>query len=60
MGKNDLWIAACAKAASATLLTTDKDFSHLIPEYLDGEIVDPAAITHSSGTSPSNTVPTGR
>ena len=29
MGKNDLWIAACAKAAGATLLTTDKDFNHL-------------------------------
>jgi len=41
MGKNDLWIAACAKAAGAKLVTTDKDFSHLIPEHLDGEIVDP-------------------
>lgn len=42
MGKNDLWIAACAKAAGATLLTTDNDFSHLIPEHVDGEVVDPA------------------
>jgi tRNA(fMet)-specific endonuclease VapC len=42
MGKNDLWIAACAQAAGATLLTTDNDFSHLIPEYLDGEVIDPA------------------
>ena len=29
MGKNDLWIAATAHALNATLLTTDKDFSHL-------------------------------
>jgi len=43
MGKNDLWIAACAKAAGSTLLTTDNDFSHLIPEYLNGEVIDPAA-----------------
>jgi len=42
MGKNDLWIAACAKAAGATLLTTDNDFSHLIPEHVDGEVIDPA------------------
>jgi predicted nuclease of predicted toxin-antitoxin system len=31
MGKNDLWIAATAKAASMTILTTDKDFDHLHP-----------------------------
>ena len=42
MGKNDLWIAACTKAAGATLLTTDGDFSHLIPEHLDGKIVSPS------------------
>ena len=24
MGKNDLWIAACAKASGAILLTTDR------------------------------------
>ena len=35
MGKNDLWIAACAKAAGATLLTTDGDFEHLNPPMLD-------------------------
>lgn len=29
MGKNDLWIAACARAANVTLLTTDEDFAHL-------------------------------
>jgi predicted nucleic acid-binding protein len=41
MGKNDLWIAACAKAAGATLLTTDRDFDHLSPGLLDVELVDP-------------------
>lgn len=41
MGKNDLWIAACAKAAGATLLTTDKDFSHLSAQLLEVEYVDP-------------------
>ena len=31
LSDNDLWIAACAKAAGAVLLTTDKDFLHLNP-----------------------------
>ncbi len=42
MGKNDLWIAACSKAAGATLLTVDNDFSHLIPGHLDSEVIDHA------------------
>lgn len=29
MGKNDLWIAATARIAEGTLLTTDRDFDHL-------------------------------
>ena len=29
MGKNDVWIAATARVAGATLLTTDSDFDHL-------------------------------
>lgn len=29
IGKNDLWIAACAKATGAELITTDKDFECL-------------------------------
>lgn len=33
MGKNDLWIAATAHLARATLLTTDNDFNHLDPSY---------------------------
>ena len=31
MGKNDLWIAATARATGATLLTTDRNFDHLAP-----------------------------
>jgi len=41
MGKNDLWIGAAARAAGATLLTTDGDFDHLIPDHIDGVVIDP-------------------
>lgn len=34
MGKNDLWIAATAKATGAVLLTTDLDFDHLNPTHI--------------------------
>ena len=40
MGKNDLWIAATANVYDMTLVTTDKDFSHLDDEYLDFLYVD--------------------
>lgn len=39
MGKNDLWIAACAAAADAFLLSTDDDFGHLIPEQVRGDVI---------------------
>jgi predicted nucleic acid-binding protein len=39
MGKNDLWIAASALAAGATLLTADRDFEHLSPSLLQAEFV---------------------
>ncbi len=44
MGKNDVWIAAAAKAANAVLLTTDKDFNHLPPQmvkhiYIDSDTI---------------------
>ena len=39
MGKNDLWIAACAAAADAFLLSTDDDFDHLIPDQVRGEVI---------------------
>lgn len=35
MGKNDLWIAASASVLGAKLLTTDADFGHLNPVFLD-------------------------
>jgi tRNA(fMet)-specific endonuclease VapC len=34
MGKNDLWIAATAKVAGATLLTIDSDFDHLNSTFI--------------------------
>jgi len=37
MGKNDVWIAASAKAANARLLTSDKDFAHFTPDFLHVE-----------------------
>jgi len=34
MGKNDLWIASTAYVTDSILVTTDKDFDHLDPEYI--------------------------
>lgn len=41
LSDNDLWIAACAAAAEATLLTTDRDFDPLVGRYLDRVWIDP-------------------
>ncbi len=41
MGKNDLWIAATASVTGATLLTPDKDFDHLDPQFLTRIWIDP-------------------
>ena len=38
---NDVWIAACASAADATLLTSDRDFDPLDPSYLTRIWIDP-------------------
>lgn len=40
MGKNDLWIAATASVFDLELLTTDKDFDHLMDHYLRLNRVD--------------------
>lgn len=40
MGKNDIWIAATAKAFDLTLVTTDKDFMHLHNEIIDVLYID--------------------
>ena len=37
MGKNDLWIAATTHLSEGTLLTTDNDFDHLMPDFLTVE-----------------------
>jgi tRNA(fMet)-specific endonuclease VapC len=41
MGKNDLWIAATALLLEATLITTDNDFNHLSPFFIEIEKVIP-------------------
>ncbi len=43
MGKNDLWIAATASVMQARLLTTDKDFDKLVPQFLARDWIDPDA-----------------
>ncbi len=34
MGQNDMWIAATAATLGVCLMTTDKDFDHLHPKYI--------------------------
>jgi tRNA(fMet)-specific endonuclease VapC len=41
LSKNDLWIAATAKATGATLLTSDKDFDPLFPDHINRIWIDP-------------------
>lgn len=41
MGKNDVWIAATAYSLEASLITTDKDFTHLDPTFIDVLFVQP-------------------
>ena len=40
MGKNDLWIGACASASQATLITLDGDFQHLVGKKVEGLFLD--------------------
>ena len=42
LNQNDAWIVACARAADATLLTTDRDFAHLKLPRWNVQFVDPA------------------
>jgi predicted nucleic acid-binding protein len=44
IGQNDLWIAACARATGAVLLTIDTDFDVLHPEWLRRERVDQSTL----------------
>lgn len=41
LGKNDVWIAATAVATGACLLTTDRDFDRLAPQFLTREWINP-------------------
>lgn len=41
IGDNDLWIAATARVTNALLLTTDRDFDHLHPAFLQRDWIDP-------------------
>jgi predicted nucleic acid-binding protein len=41
MGKNDVWIAATARATGFTLLTTDRDFDRLDPTWIRRIWIDP-------------------
>ena len=42
LGDNDRWIAATAQATSAWLVTTDKDFTFLEPDFIRQVYFDPA------------------
>jgi predicted nucleic acid-binding protein len=41
MGDNDVWIAATAAVAGATLLTCDRDFDRTAPQFVAREWIDP-------------------
>jgi predicted nucleic acid-binding protein len=41
MGKNDLWIAATGHALGARLLTTDRDFDFIHPDFIQRDWIDP-------------------
>lgn len=41
IGENDMWIAATARATGATLVTMDKHFDHLHPDYIKRLWIDP-------------------
>jgi tRNA(fMet)-specific endonuclease VapC len=41
MGKNDLWIAATASLLGLKLVTTDADFNHLHPVFMEVRLIEP-------------------
>jgi tRNA(fMet)-specific endonuclease VapC len=41
LSDNDVWIAACASAVGAMLLTTDRDFDPLAGQHIDRVWIDP-------------------
>jgi len=50
IGKNDMWIAACASVTGATLYSTDKDFGHIPSDLLHYVYVDEAIANESLST----------
>lgn len=44
VGQNDLWIAAAARTARATLLTTDKHFDQFHPKFIHRIRIDEDAV----------------
>jgi predicted nucleic acid-binding protein len=40
MGKNDIWIAAAAYKTGARLVTTDRDFDHLQPNFIEIDLIE--------------------
>lgn len=47
MGKNDLWIAAATYITGSQLVTTDRDFDHLQPDFLAVDWIDPKQLKPS-------------
>jgi tRNA(fMet)-specific endonuclease VapC len=45
MGKNDVWIAAAAKATGYQLMTMDRDFDHLASEFVSLLLVEPDSLS---------------
>lgn len=41
IGENDMWIAATARASGAMLVTMDRHFDHLHPDYIKRLWIDP-------------------
>lgn len=48
MKHNDLWIAASAGISKARLVTTDRDFDHLVGAWLDRDYIDQATLAVST------------
>lgn len=51
IGENDMWIAATARAADATLLTVDKDFDPLHPAVVRRVLIQRPRSRHPRGSS---------
>ena len=44
LGKNDLWIAATAAATGSRILTTDRDFDPLNPDFISRDWINPDTV----------------